>query len=496
MKEKILFLSVIALIGSFFVGCQPKDPVDDPKQPVDTTEQPVDTTDTTKQPVDTTTLPESFARKQLIEHFTGEDCGYCPMGMDYIDKAIKGKESQYVWLSNHSGYADDEFTITESKRIASKFNVDGAPSIMLNRVKWTYTGDNGPESSVVLHPYYLSELTRKVSATTTASVIINNTFDAAAKELKINISGQSINNEELQLVVAVKESGLHGPQADYYNTWEGWQDFVHTNVVRAYVSSYLGDTVHLSNHAYKNEYTLTWNEAWNADNSSVVAFIINKSGEVLNAEEAPVVSGTTGGSDFHHEGVTAVPVPDTYPEYDTLPAGAQNVTFKNMQFSYAGKLGNNKVFEVILIALNKIKYNGANTQPLAVIYVIADPSAKTNALPTGTFEINSTQQAGTVWAGYRNDAEFDVNGSMLYLAQTTYLTQGYIVGNRWLLTDGTVTISNDYVQYTSTTLTGTAVTGVYGTAPANMQQRYEHITPLRPAISTNPLIRTCRKIAE
>ena len=27
---------------------------------------------------------QTYPRMQLIEHFTGAECGYCPMGMDYI----------------------------------------------------------------------------------------------------------------------------------------------------------------------------------------------------------------------------------------------------------------------------------------------------------------------------------------------------------------------------------------------------------------------------
>ena len=56
----------------------------------------------------------TYPRKFLIEHFTTEKCGYCPLGMYSIVEAIKGQEDQYIWVSHHYGFGTDPYTITEN----------------------------------------------------------------------------------------------------------------------------------------------------------------------------------------------------------------------------------------------------------------------------------------------------------------------------------------------------------------------------------------------
>ena len=45
-------------------------------------------------------VPTSFPRKYLIEHFTGEDCGYCPLGMYNI---VGGKLSHFYDVFDQAG---------------------------------------------------------------------------------------------------------------------------------------------------------------------------------------------------------------------------------------------------------------------------------------------------------------------------------------------------------------------------------------------------------
>ena len=59
----------------------------------------------------------------------------------------------------------------------------------------------------------------------------------------------------LQLTVLVKESGMIDTQADYNNTFEGWQEFRHTNAVRAFMTAAKGDAIEVNNQHYSAEYT-------------------------------------------------------------------------------------------------------------------------------------------------------------------------------------------------------------------------------------------------
>ena len=80
-------------------------------------------------------VPSSFPRKYLIEHFTGDECGYCPEGMYSIVGYTQKTSTPCIWVSHHYGYNTDEYTISESAKIASACGVSGAPNMAINRTK-------------------------------------------------------------------------------------------------------------------------------------------------------------------------------------------------------------------------------------------------------------------------------------------------------------------------------------------------------------------------
>ena len=68
-------------------------------------------------------VPASFPRKYLIEHFTGDQCGYCPGGMFSIEEYISTTETPCIWVSHHYGYNEDEYTIPENSKIGKACGV-------------------------------------------------------------------------------------------------------------------------------------------------------------------------------------------------------------------------------------------------------------------------------------------------------------------------------------------------------------------------------------
>ena len=248
-------------------------------------------------------VPSSFPRKYLIEHFTGDECGYCPYGMYSIVEYTQQTSTPCIWVSHHYGYNQDEYTISESAKIGSACGVQGAPSMAMNRTKVMGT-------SIAFHPGYLVEdgmaeiITSKCETTAEASVVIDHTYNTETRELNVTVSGQVANTEvtEYLLTVLIKENGLIGKQADYYWSWKtnGWKEFMHPSVARDLLSStQLGDTVKVENQAYSQTYTYSVPEKWVAENCCVVAYITPLSKKpVINAEETPLVAGTTGGAEY------------------------------------------------------------------------------------------------------------------------------------------------------------------------------------------------------
>lgn len=403
------------------------------------------------------TIPTSFPKKHLIEHFTGEACVYCPSGMEAIEEMV-GTDTNFIWVSHHAGYQKDEYTIAESNTLVSKFNVEGAPAMMLDRKaqdwSFNYNGKKYTDDSKVFSPGGISDLACPLENTTYASVVINHTFDAATGELSVTASGLVADTtiKQFLLTVLVKENNLIGAQADAYNTWEGWSEFRHNKVVRTFLTAATGDPIAVKKQQYSATFTGKLTNIADANNCVVVAYITpnNDNEPVINAEQTPLVKGTTGGEEYKFEGIKMVEVPDGYPEEG---APKSPITFDE---AYSGKIQTG-LMAIELLSKTSVKISGYTCYPLVYLYIFG------SQLVPGEYPINNTQQSGTVYAGYRDDEAVDFGGSMFCNAEATYLNQGYIYPMQiWLLTSGKLVISEEgNITIEATTLNGSTFKGIY-----------------------------------
>ena len=449
MKRTNLSFALMGIAMLAMISCEPKNTPVNP-DPQDTTQVP---TDTTEHPTDTTAFVEKdFPKKHLIEEFTGQTCGYCPYGMDCISEFM-ANDTNWVLVLHHYGYAADHFSVAGSKVITTQLKVNGAPSMAINRAKTTYQGGSG----IVYHPGYLTTVDKsQFDKRTYASIAIDNTYDASSRELKVHVSGLIGSKEysnTLKLTVLVKESGMIDTQADYYYTFEGWQEFRHANAVRAFLTDAKGLVLNIDSatHLYAEDLSVTIDESWVADNCMVVAFLSEDFKPVVQAEQKPVVAGTQGGADITHCGITAVPVPDYYPEPNASDGPAtysnnksevvNNATgwytpYSNYGFNYWSI----QAYSVETGSL--VTVNGVKCVPFAYIYLFTELSE--TAIPEGTYEFNTTKQPGTAYAGFRDDEQALIDGSQFYFTSYSYLQQGYLVPEaQWLIADGTLTIEAD-----------------------------------------------------
>ncbi len=394
-------------------------------------------------------IPESFPRKHLIEEFTGQSCGYCPYGMDCVHDFM-ANDTNYILVLHHYGFAADHFSVAGSKTITSALKVSGAPNITIDRAKTK--SSNG--TNVVFHPGYLPTVSKNQFETTTyASVNIRNAYDPATRELRVFVSGVLCKEDypDLKLTVLVKESGMIDYQADNFATYEGWQEFRHANAVRAFLSDNpKGDPITIkADRHYEEQFVIDLKSTWNAENCMVVAFLSEEFQPVVQAAQKPVVEGTRGGADILHGGVTAVPVADYYPEPNATsgPADYSNNKSETFTTSYAyyEQFPDYGVTMWTIQAWNKesiVTVNKTQCIPFANLIVLA-PYNATPTLPTGVFPVNATAQAGTVIAGYRDDAKVTIDGSMLYFTGLNYFNQGYLDPQaQWLIADGEMTITD------------------------------------------------------
>lgn len=354
-------------------------------------------------------VPASFPRKYLIEHFTGDQCGYCPAGMyNIMDYMANLTNTPCIWVSHHEGYNQDEYTIPESTVLLNKLGVQGAPNVVMNRTKITGTTKG-------FYPDYLVEegmadrIADKCDTVAEASVVIDHTYNAEKRELNVTVSGQVADAAVTKylLTVLIKENGLIGPQADYYWSWKqdygGYKEFMHPRVVRDMLcSNALGDTVTVENQAYSKSYTFTLPEEWVAENCGIVAYITPTNREpIINAEETPLVAGTTGGEEYLPFAITE----------NKVPTNATTLKFDSLSLS---KPSEDKL-EVKLIASSSTRSDFYGSMKMVVTLEFNTPN---NVLPMDTLEYVSGNELNTFSAGTVDLVAQTFGGSRLqyYLA--------------------------------------------------------------------------------
>ena len=109
-----------------------------------------------------------------------------------------------------------------------------------------------------------------------ASVNVNSRFDAETRDAVITIDGKLASHYEdfmgsdSKLTVYITEDNLVAPQINQGNIEN---NYVHNGVLRTALVSVKGVALNKDGDTYKNEFTYTIPENWNADKLNIVAFI-------------------------------------------------------------------------------------------------------------------------------------------------------------------------------------------------------------------------------
>lgn len=372
-------------------------------------------------------VPTSFPRKYLIEHFTGDQCGYCPGGMySIVHYTMYLTTTPCIWVSHHYGYNNDEYTISESAKISAACGVQGAPNMAMNRTKVM-------GSTIAFHPGYLTDsgmaetIASKCDTVAEASVVIDHTYNAETRELNVTVSGQVANTDvtEYLLSVLIKENGLVGKQADYTYSWKtsGYKEFLHPCVARDFLTegSTLGDTVKVENQAYSKTFTYTISDQWVAENCNIVAYITPLTKKpIINAEETPLVAETTGGKEYLPFGITE----------NKEPTNATKLEFDTLELS---KPADDKL-AIQLVAKSSTRSDAYGPVKL-VVYL--EFNTTESILPTGTLEFAEGNELNTFSIGTVDLVEQTFSGSyMAYYLASTMEDLCHI----WRITSGTMTV--------------------------------------------------------
>ena len=411
-------------------------------------------------------VPLTYNRKHLIEHFTGDQCGYCPYGMYSIVDYLETATTPTIWVSHHAGFNEDEYTIAESWELVSALGVSGAPAMAMNR--------SNQEPGLIFHPGYLPEITIKDKNKAAVSVEIKHSYDAASRKMNVTVSGESsfTTDAKFLLSVLVKENRLVGKQADYYYAWGDymWKEFMHARVIRGMLTAALGDTIVMENKTYSKTYSYTIPAGWVPENCCVVAYVTPVSNQpVINAEQVVLVEGTTGGEEYNPYGITESKGP------------SKNITFHAVEVS---RIEDENLLEVILVSNTKVStFLYGNAQPVATIYVHTDATT----LSAGTYPVKEDGSKGSIQAGYRIDEKTSFGGSLLVYAVSDYLAMGQIApAHIWRMQGGEMVVDEQgNINLNIKTCSGTTVTGTYTAGGASLLPKLNKTTEWKQYIDLN-----------
>ena len=95
--------------------------------------------------------------------------------------------------------------------------------------------------------------------------------------------------------------------------------------------------------------------------------------------------------------------------------------------------------------------------PLVQLYLVM-PYEDKPALPTGTFQINASEEPNTVIAGIRDDEEAQIYGSQFYFTDKSYFAQDYLNPKaQWLINSGSMIINKEGWTIDGTTFNGSEI---------------------------------------
>lgn len=234
-----------------------------------------------------------FTRQmRLVEQFTSTYCTYCPLGSAAL-QALTDMRGDIAWVGVHQDMnGPDVFRTLQCDSIASYQQIDGYPEGSFDRTigvnpenpntVWTVLSYNSATAGANAFSTFLDYVAEDPSY---ANVFINSTFDPETRIATITVNGELVPNYEdfmginSKLTVYITEDALVAPQ---YNSGSWVNNYVHNGVLRLAVGGVKGVYLKKDGNTYKNEFTATIPNSWNADNLNVVAFISRPLGNAVN----------------------------------------------------------------------------------------------------------------------------------------------------------------------------------------------------------------------
>ena len=264
-------------------GDEPEEPGDEPEEPGDEPEEPGDEPE---EPGDFTT-----AKCVLLEDYIGVRCNNCPAAGEIALDIQKQYGHNVVVLGVHAGFLSQpfggfpDFTTPEGTEWYSFFGFDCNPVGTVNRKL------NGGQY-VFYSPEWTDAVASVLQEEATVGMASNVEYDATTRNLKVDVTSKALVElpDTYSLTVCIMEDSIVGRQLLPTGNDD---NYVHRYVFRKTLNGTWGEDINTTALAPEDQimksYSVTLDEAYNADQCYVIAYVTNTdTKEVLQVIEKKI----------------------------------------------------------------------------------------------------------------------------------------------------------------------------------------------------------------
>lgn len=207
-------------------------------------------------------------RAVLVEEFTGQKCINCPEAHEQLAQIQKeyGEDKVIAVCIHASALAVAPLKTQVGEEYYKHWKGDGVPGAVINR--------SGRMQQVSA---WAGIINSELQKPTSVSLSMTNKYDAANRQLSIDVNALSREKFDGKLQVWIVEDGIVAKQLLKGNRVDA--NYVHNHVFRAAVNGTWGTDIALQeNVEAKSNFSIQLDAKWNEKNISIVTFVYNDSG--------------------------------------------------------------------------------------------------------------------------------------------------------------------------------------------------------------------------
>lgn len=233
--------------------------------------------------------PQAVVKHVLLEDYTGVRCVNCPQAGQLALEIQESNDHKVIVLSVHAGdlatYPPFNLKTPEGDEWWSFFNFQENPIGTINRKRvnggYAYGSPSWTDAvAEALQEEAVVEMTSEIE------------YDEATRNLKVDVKSEFLAElpDTYSLTVCIMEDSIKGMQV----TPQGNNpDYIHRHVFRTTMNGAWGEEINTEAIAPKDvitkEYTTTLNEAYNADQCYIIAYVANsETKEILQVVEKKI----------------------------------------------------------------------------------------------------------------------------------------------------------------------------------------------------------------